>query len=56
MLSFSSITIAQEKIKDSLFFKIDNKYLYQSQYDSEKYMIKDNDDVSTGAIYFKELK
>lgn len=58
VLSFFSINIitAQEKTKDSLFLKLDGKYLLESKYDSNQYLIKDNDNASEGAIYLKEYK
>ncbi|PXY45222.1 hypothetical protein [Flavobacterium hydrophilum] len=46
---------AQEKTKDTLFFKLD-KYLYQSESNPKKYIIKDNYDTSEGAIYFVQKK
>jgi hypothetical protein len=46
---------AQEKAKDTLFFKLDN-YLYQSKSDYKDYIIKDNYDSSEGAIYFVQKK
>ena len=46
---------AQEKSKDTIFFKLDN-YLYQSKSDDKEYIIKDNYDSSEGAIYFVQKK
>lgn len=49
--------MSQEKAKDTLFFKLDGKYLLESKYNEPKqYIIKDNYDVREGAIYFKEYK
>ncbi|WP_166922917.1 hypothetical protein [Flavobacterium poyangense] len=57
ILSIFSMNVlkAQEKIKDTLFFKLDN-YLYQFKFDSKKYIIKDNYDIKDGAIYFDTFK
>jgi predicted phosphodiesterase len=59
IIIFSLISInalkAQEKIRDTLYFRLDN-YLYQSKFDSKKYFIKGNGDTSEGAIYFTEIK
>nr|WP_315149697.1 hypothetical protein [uncultured Flavobacterium sp.] len=57
IISFFSVNLikAQEKIRDTLYFRLDN-YLYQSKFDSTKYIIKGNGDTSEGAIYFKEIK
>lgn len=52
---FMNVLKAQEKIKDTLFFKLDN-YLYQFKFDSKKYIIKDNYDIKDGAIYFDTFK
>ncbi|KFF18408.1 hypothetical protein [Flavobacterium hydatis] len=51
-----TILKAQEKIKDTLFLKLDGKYIYESKYDSKQYTIEDNNDIKNGAIYFKEFK
>lgn len=58
LLSLFSIFInAQEKAKDTLFFKLDGKYLLESKNNEPKqYIIKDNYDAREGAIYFKEYK
>ncbi|KIA98939.1 hypothetical protein OA93_06870 [Flavobacterium sp. KMS] len=54
---FSSVILkAQEQTKDTLFFKLDGKYIYESKYDLKQYIIKDNNDIKYGAIYFKEFK
>ncbi|WP_264529285.1 hypothetical protein [Flavobacterium sp. N502540] len=57
ILSFFSMTVvkAQEKVKDTLFFKLDN-YLYQFKFDSKQYIVKDNYDIKDGAIYFETFK
>ncbi len=54
---FSSVILkAQEQTKDTLFLKLDGKYIYESKYDLKQYIIKDNNDIKNGAIYFKEFK
>ena len=48
---------SQEKAKDTLFFKLDDKYLSESKdQESKLYIIKNNYDVREGAVYFKEYK
>ncbi|OUL64273.1 hypothetical protein [Flavobacterium sp. AJR] len=47
---------AEERKKDTLFLKLDGKYVYESKYDPKEYIIKDNSDIKNGAIYFKEFK
>ncbi|WP_367755690.1 hypothetical protein [Flavobacterium sp. WC2430] len=43
LLTFFSIAVlkAQEKSKDTLFFKLDNKYVYESKFVSKEYLLKD---------------
>lgn len=57
ILSFFFINTlnAQEKVKDTLFFKLDN-YLYQFKFDSKQYIIKGNYDIKDGAVYFETFK
>lgn len=49
ILSFFSITFlnAQEKAKDTLFFKLDNKYIYQSKFNPKSYLLQDSSDNET---------
>ncbi|WP_426485381.1 hypothetical protein [Flavobacterium sp. 2] len=56
LLSVNTIK-SQEKAKDTLFFKLDGKYLSKSKdKESKLYIIKNNYDVREGAVYFKEYK
>jgi len=54
-LFFINALKAQDKVKDTLFFKLDN-YLYQLKFDSKQYIIKDNYNIKDGAIYFETFK
>ncbi|WP_166921499.1 hypothetical protein [Flavobacterium poyangense] len=43
-------------IKDTLFFKLDNDYVYESTNDSEGYWFKDNNGSNDGTFFFKKGK
>ncbi|WP_264529282.1 hypothetical protein [Flavobacterium sp. N502540] len=54
--AFFLITIltAQEKSKDTLFFKLDNQYIYESKYSPKSYLLKDSD--SNETFFFEEIE
>lgn len=56
ILSFFSITVikAQERKKDTLFFKLDNSYVYESKYAPKEYLLKDSN--SDEKFFFKGVK
>lgn len=45
---------AQEKIKDTLYFDLDNSYIYESEYVPNKFLLKDKN--SNEEIYFVATK
>lgn len=45
---------AQEKIKDTLYFDLDNSYIYESKYVPNKFLLKDKN--SNEEIYFVATK
>jgi hypothetical protein len=44
------------KVKDTLFFKLDNKYIYQSKYEPKTYLLKESHDVTSGGFYFETIQ
>lgn len=42
------------KVKDTLFFKLDNNYVYQSKYEPKSYFLKDSK--GNEIFYFKEIE
>lgn len=56
IFSFANLIKAQEKIKDTLFFKLRDNYLYQADWDNKQFIIKDNYNPQEGAIYITQLK
>lgn len=53
---FISVLSSQEKLKDTLFFNLDGKYIFQSKYVSTSYLLKDSNDIDKGTFYFEELE
>lgn len=49
--------IIENRRKDTLFFKLDNKYIYESQpvTTPKKYLLKDSGKSKTGAFFFEEF-
>jgi hypothetical protein len=47
--------VINNNIKDTLYFKLDNNYVYQSKYDSKAFLFKDSHDVDYGAFYFERV-
>jgi hypothetical protein len=43
------------KVKDTLFFKLDNKYVYRSKYEPKSFLLKDGHDVTSG-FYFETVQ
>ena len=56
MLFFLNAVNAQEKSRDTLFFKLDNKYVYESNHESKSFLLKDSNDVNHGTFYFENIK
>mgnify|MGYP003396865244 CR=1 FL=1 len=56
ILSFFSITVlkAQEKSKDTIFFKLDNRYVYESEVSPNHYFLKDHN--NDEAFFFKGIE
>lgn len=48
--------IITNKIKDTLFFKLDNKYVYKSKHDSISFLLEDGHDVTNGGFYFETVQ
>lgn len=46
--------VVQNKVKDTLFFKLDNEYVYQSENISEEYFIKDA--IGNERLFFKKIE
>lgn len=44
------------KTKDSLFFKLDNDYVYQPKHKSKTFLLKDSHDVNYGTFYFERVQ
>lgn len=51
ILSFS----AQDRTKDTLYFKLDANYLYESKYVGNSYLLKDSNDVGRGTFFFEKI-
>lgn len=47
---------AQEKLKDTLFFKLDGKYVFESEYDQNFYLLEDSSDIGRGTFLFEKIK
>ncbi|CAM2907258.1 hypothetical protein SAMN05444143_105140 [Flavobacterium succinicans] len=55
LLSFFFVSLkAQEKEKDTLYFKYDNKYVYESKYAPKEYLLKDSN--SDEIFFFNEVE
>jgi uncharacterized protein with von Willebrand factor type A (vWA) domain len=56
LLTFFSVAIlkAQEKPKDTIFFKLDNRYVYESKYVPKEYLLKDSN--SDEVFFFKGVE
>lgn len=56
IFSFISLgsVIAQEKVKDTLFFKYDNSYIYEEQSAPMKFLLKEKN--SDEELYFKGIE
>lgn len=55
MLFFSIVVLtAQEKTKDTIFFKLDDRYVYQSKNNPQRYLLKDNN--KDEIFFFEEVK
>lgn len=55
MLFFSIVVLtAQEKTKDTIFFKLDNRYVYQSKNNPQRYLLKDKN--KDEIFFFEEVK
>lgn len=50
--------IIENRRKDTLFFKLDNKYIYESQpvVNPKRYLLKDSGKSKTGAFFFEEFE
>jgi hypothetical protein len=44
------------KIKDTLFFELDNSYVYQSKTVNKEYFIKDSSGSNNGTFFFQEIQ
>lgn len=44
---------AQEAQKDTLYFKLDGKYIFESKYDKNFYLLEDSSDVDRGTFLFQ---
>lgn len=44
---------AQETQKDTLYFKLDEKYIFASKYDKNFYLLEDSSDVGRGTFLFQ---
>lgn len=47
---------AQEKLKDTLFFQLDGKYIFESEYDQNFYLLEDSSDIGRGIFLFEKIK
>jgi hypothetical protein len=56
VFSFANLIQSQEKINDTLFFKLRDNYLYQADWDKKQFIIKNNYNPQEGAIYITQLK
>ena len=43
-------------VKDTLFFKFDNKYVYQSKHEPKSFLLKDGHDVNYGMFFFERIQ
>ncbi len=48
--------IIRHAIKDTLFFKLDNDYVVQSEHNKAVFLFKDGKDIHQGSIYFQKIK
>lgn len=48
--------IIRQAIKDTIFFKLDNDYVFQSEYNKDVFLFKDGKDIHQGSIYFEKIK
>ncbi|KIA98940.1 hypothetical protein OA93_06875 [Flavobacterium sp. KMS] len=44
------------KIKDTLYFKLDNSYVYRPKDESKTFLLKDGHDTTNGGIYFETIR
>lgn len=48
--------VINNQIKDTLFFKLDNSYVYESKYVSKNYLLRDSSGSNNGTFFFQEVK
>lgn len=48
--------VITNKIKDTLFFKLDNSYVYESKNNLNRYILKDSSGSNNGTFFFQEVK
>jgi hypothetical protein len=48
--------VIANKIKDTLFFKLDNNYVYESKNNLKSYILKDSSRSNNGTFFFQEVK
>ncbi|SFC68125.1 hypothetical protein SAMN04489722_103155 [Algibacter lectus] len=51
-----SISNAQGTIKDTIFLKLDSKYIYESLYVPNHFLLEDSSDIGKGTFYFEKLE
>ncbi|WP_159022102.1 hypothetical protein [Formosa sp. L2A11] len=47
--------MAQEIQKDTLFFKLDGIYVFESKYVSNTYLLEDSNDIGRGTFFFEKI-
>lgn len=53
---FSSFNLsAQERQKDTLYFELDGKYVFESKYVENFYLLEDSSDIGRGTFFFEKI-
>ncbi|MCL8008798.1 hypothetical protein M8845_15315 [Gelidibacter japonicus] len=47
---------AQDRAKDTLYFKLDGNYLYESKYVENSFLLEDSNDVGKGTFFFEKIR